>query len=160
MLYNLGMNTLSFSIEIQAPKQTVWEVMLADSTYRQWTSAFHEGSYYEGSWDKGSKIRFLAPDPDGSLSGMAGQIAQNKPYEFISIEYLGEVIDGVDQTTGQEAQQWVGAHENYYFSETDGVTTLKIELDGAQEDEQMTAMFEQMWPPALRKLKDITEQAK
>jgi hypothetical protein len=29
--------------------------MLEPDTYRKWTEAFTEGSYYEGSWDKGAK---------------------------------------------------------------------------------------------------------
>ncbi len=82
--------------------------MLADATYREWTGAFHEGSYYEGSWDEGSRIRFLAED-EGKLSGMSSRIAANQPYEYISIEHIGEVIDGQEDTTSDSAKQWAGA---------------------------------------------------
>jgi uncharacterized protein YndB with AHSA1/START domain len=44
------MRTLQYSVEIAAPPATVWDVMLAQDTYRDWTSAFAEGSYFEGSW--------------------------------------------------------------------------------------------------------------
>ena len=43
------MEKLHFSISIKAPKEKVWDTMLNDVTYRQWTSVFNPpGSYYEG----------------------------------------------------------------------------------------------------------------
>lgn len=148
---------LNFTIDINAPKQRVWEVMLADETYREWTSAFHPGSCFKGSWDKGSKINFVSED-DGGQSGMAGQIAENIPYEFISIEIIGEIVDGEVNTTSEEAKQWIGGHENYRFRETDGVTTLDIELTGSEISPEMAKEFEAMWPKALEKLKEIAER--
>lgn len=150
------MQNLTFTIEINAPKQKVWEIMLADETYREWTASFHEGSYYEGSWDKGSKILFLAEE-DGKTSGMISHIVENKPYEYVSIEHLGEVVDGVEDTTSEGVQQWAGAHENYAFNEVDGVTTLTVVLEG-NIHEDMMKMFEGMWPDALKKLKEIVER--
>jgi uncharacterized protein YndB with AHSA1/START domain len=152
----LDMGKLVYTVDINAPKQKVWDVMLDDKTYREWTGAFHEGSYYEGSWDEGSPIRFLAMD-EGKLGGMLSKIVKNVPYEYISIEHLGEVVDGQDDTMSEDAQQWIGSHENYTFKEKDGVTTLLVELDGEGVTDEMTEMFEQMWPPALSKLKEIAE---
>lgn len=152
------MDKLSYTIDIEASKQHVWDVMLADETYRQWTSAFHEGSYFEGSWEKGSKIRFLAVD-GGKVGGMTSRIAENIPYEYISIEHLGEVIDGQDDTTSEQAKQWAGAHEDYKFEEQNGTTKLTVEMYSAVDmDEDMKKMFEQMWPKALLKLKDLVER--
>ncbi len=151
------MNTLHFTIDINAPKEKVWEVMLADETYREWTSAFQEGSRYEGSWDKGSKIRFIGPDKEGKIGGMFGRIAENRPYEYISIEYGGEIVDDQEDSTSDHVKQWIGAHENYTFSESDGVTTLAVELEGVESPEMIT-MFEEAWPKALGKLKAIAER--
>ena len=41
------METLNFSININAPKEKVRKVLWDDSSYREWTSAFSEGSYAE-----------------------------------------------------------------------------------------------------------------
>ena len=41
------MKQLTFSTTIDAPKEIVWRTMLEDETYREWTSAFQEGSYGE-----------------------------------------------------------------------------------------------------------------
>lgn len=151
------MKTQTFKIEINTPKQKVWEVMLADNTYREWTGAFHEGSFYEGNWDKGSNIKFLALD-DGKLGGMAGKIVENIPYEYISIEYVGMVTNGMVDSTSDSVKQWVGAHENYTFSEKDNVTTLVVELEGKDISDEMGDMFTEMWPKSLQKLKEIAER--
>ncbi len=151
------MNTQIFTIHINGPKDKVWKIMLEDKTYREWTSAFHEGSYFKGNWEKGSAIQFLAED-DGKLSGMASKIVENIPYKYISIEHVGEVIDSVVDTSSENAKQWIGAHENYTFQEKDGVTTLTIELEGKGINQEMDEMFKEMWPKALQKLKEISER--
>ena len=150
------MDKLHYTVEVNAPVHTVWTAMLDDATYREWTSAFHDGSYYEGSWDLGSTIRFLGPNDDGSLGGMIAKVVENRPDEFLSLEYFGEIVGGMDDTTSDSARRLVGAHENYSFRESGGVTTVTVDLDS---DEEFTAMFNDMWPPALAKLKEVAEAA-
>ena len=151
------MTTQTFHIEINAPKQKVWEIMLGDKTYPEWTAAFHEGSFFEGSWEKGSDMQFLAED-DGKKSGMDSKIVENIPYEYISIEHGGFVDDGIVDTTSENVKQWIGAHENYIYKETNGITSLTIELEGKEIDESVAKMFEDTWPNALNKLKEIAER--
>jgi hypothetical protein len=62
------------------------------------------------------KRLFLAPEED-STSGMVSMIMENRPYEFISIEHLGEVRGGKEDTTSEKVKAWRGAHENYTFKE-------------------------------------------
>ena len=149
------MQKLHFSIIINAPKEKVWDKMFSDLSYREWTKVFMPGSYFEGSWDKGAKIRFLAKDGNGKLNGMISTIEENRPYEFISIKHLGVVHDGVEDTTSDEVKKWSGAHENYTFEETDGKTEVLVEMDS---DDEFVKMFEEMWPKALAKLKEISER--
>jgi hypothetical protein len=148
-----NMNTLHFSVIINAPKEKVWNKMLSDDSYRVWTEAFMPGSHYVGDWSKGSKILFLAPNEQGSLSGMVSRIKENKPFEFLSIEHLGEVQDGNEVAAPSE---WAGAHENYTFREVNGSTEVLVDLDMEQESE-FAEMFKDMWPKALQKLKNISE---
>lgn len=131
--------------------------MMDDPTYREWTSVFNPGgSYYEGDWSEGSKMLFLGPDEKtGKVSGMISRIEVNKPYEFMSIEHLGEINDGVEDTTSEGVKEWAGAHENYTLTEKDGVTTVQIDID---INDEMSKMFEDMWPLALDKLKEISEK--
>ena len=129
--------------------------MLDDATYRDWSAAFNPGSYYAGDWNKGSKILFLGPNSDGpGEGGMVSRIAENKEHEFISIEHVGIIKDGVEDTTSDTAKKWAPAFENYTFSEVDGGTEVKVDLD--IEDEHV-ALFNEMWGEALKRLKAIAE---
>jgi hypothetical protein len=144
------MKKLHFSININAPKAKVWDKMISEESYREWTSVFAEGSSFKGSWDKGAKILFVDP----SNSGMVAEIAENKLHEFISIRHLGEIDHGVEDTTSEKVKAWTPAYENYTLTEKDGVTTVDIELDSA---DAWAGMMGDMWPKALLKLKDICE---
>lgn len=147
------MDKLHFSIDINAPKEKVWNTMLGDETYRKWTEPFSPGSYYKGEWKKGSKVLFLAPGEKGEM-GMVSRIAEHIPNEFVSIEHLGVINNGVEDTTSDEIKPWAGAHENYTLKENNGTTKVLIDLDS---DEKYADMFSEMWPKALKKLKDLAE---
>lgn len=149
------MKKLHFSITISAPKEKVWKTMLDDATYREWTQPFSSGSYYTGDWSVGSKILFLAPGEGGKLSGMVSRIKENLPYEFVSIEHLDVVENGIEDTTSEKVKAWTGALENYTLTETNGATELIVDTDTDAENEKM---FLDMWPIALLKLKELAEK--
>ncbi|MCU1445772.1 SRPBCC domain-containing protein [Cryobacterium sp.] len=149
------MKTLHFSTKIDAPAEVVSETMLGDAGYRQWTSVFSPGSYFEGSWLPGSEIRFLGDSDDTQpMGGLVGVVAEHRPHEFVSIEYTGLIMNGEVDTESEYAQKFRGTHENYTFTETDGVTTLIVDLD---VDEEEADMFEDMWPRSLDKLSELAE---
>ena len=147
---------MHFEITINAPVTKVWDMMLAQETYRQWTAAFEPTSYYEGSWEKGSKMKFLG----AGGSGMISQIVENIPYKFISTEHLGEIKDGVEDTTSEAVKKWLPAFENYTFTDNGDSTLLQIDMEmgSSEESKQMKEMFEGMWPKALLILKEICEK--
>lgn len=146
---------LRFEILIQAPVEKVYQWMLADEQYRLWTAPFHPGSFFKGSWEKGSKILFLGPDSNGNLGGMVSRIAENIPNKFVSIEHLGMVQGDKEITTGPEVESWAGSHENYSFELKNGATHLSVELDMVAE---FQGMFDETWPKALQILKEICEK--
>lgn len=149
------MQTLHFEIEINASVAKVWDTMLSEPTYKQWTAIFMPGSTFEGSWQEGASIRFVSPDENGKLGGMVSRIEANRPHEFISIEHLGVVHDGKEITSGEEAEEWAGAHENYTFEDLgDGKTKVSVDVDATDDFKQYT---EETWPKALQKLKEIAE---
>ena len=151
------MEKLHFSFKINAPVKKVWDTMLGEKTFREWTSAFMPGGYFEGSWDKGSKIKFLAPNKDGKPEGMSSEIAENRPYEFVSIRHLGVVIGGKEDLQSQDAKEWGGkAYENYTFTEVGGSTEVSVDMDTAEQwKDDMT----KTWPKALARLKEIAEKS-
>jgi uncharacterized protein YndB with AHSA1/START domain len=147
---------MHFEIAINAPVQKVWDTMLAKDTYKEWTSVFEPTSYYEGSWNKGSRIKFLGSDG----SGMISEIAENIPYKFISIKHLGEIKNGIEDTTSEQVMKWIPAYENYTFIDKGTETQLMIDMEmpSTTEAKAMKEMFEGMWPGALLKLKEICEK--
>ena len=149
------MQKIYFNIDINAPKEKVWNTMLEDKTYREWTEIFSPGSHYVGSWDKGSKILFLGPNEQGIMGGMVSRIKENRLYEYISIEHLGVVQEGKEVTTSDEIKQWAGSLENYTLKEREGKTELSVDMD-INDDYQ--DMFNDMWPNALKKLKELAEK--
>ena len=145
------MRTLHFEIVIRSPREKVWRTMLDPDTYRMWTAEFAPGSYYEGSWEKGSTIRFLAPEG----GGMVAVIDENRPYEHISIRHLGEIPKEGDDAESDVVKAWPGeAYERYTLRESDGVTDLEVTVDVTPEYE---AMMNEMWPRALHRLKTLVE---
>ncbi len=125
--------------------------MINDETYRQWTDVFSpgDGSSYEGEWITGHEISFLGIEKDGKRSGMYAKVKEARPYDFISIQHLGEVSSGVKKP-------WtVNAFEEYTFQERPDGTILSISVD---VDEKWKQMFEETWPIALEKLKQLSEK--
>lgn len=150
-----SMEKLHFNIFINAPKEKVWDAMLNDATYREWTKAFNKDSHYEGKWEKGSKMLFLGCDENGGIGGMVSEIEEVRPYEFISILHRGLVQNGVEDTTSDMVKGWAGAHENYTFTERDGGTEVSVDIDIVSE---MKDEFEGSWPKSLEALKEIAER--
>lgn len=143
--------TLRFSTLIQASALRVWELMLAPQSYRRWTAAFMEGSTYEGSWEEGSRIRFLAPNGEG----MVAEIAENRAGDFVSIRHLGELrADGTEDLDSDAVQAWAPAYENYRFVERDGGCEVQVELEVMPPHEQF---MRETWPKALDALKSVCE---
>lgn len=149
------MKKLNYSIIINAPKEIVWNTMLEDKTYRLWTEVFSKGSHYVGNWQKGNKILFLGPDENGNLGGMVSRIKENRLYEYISIEHIGLIMNGKEDLESEEVKKWAGAFENYTLQEKDGKTEVLIDLD---MNEDHIEMFNNLWPKALQKLKELAEQ--
>ena len=141
---------IQFTIDIAAPVAVVFSTMLDPQSYRDWTTAFAEGSYYEGSWQQGQKIRFMAP----SGGGMVSEIAEHRVNEFISIRHLGYVARGVEDTHSEAIRAWAPAYENYSFLPTALGTRLVVDQDVTPEFEQYVALA---WPKALQRLKQLCE---
>lgn len=145
------MINLHYTTHITAPRGKVWDVMLSDATYREWASVFMVGSYYQGDWSKGSKMLFLGPGAEGEKEGgMVAVVKENRPQEFISLEYGAEIRDGVEVS-----MEGTGL-ENYTLTDTDGGTDVSIDLLNITDE--YADMFNNVWPKALHKLKEIAEK--
>ncbi len=146
------METIRFSTHINESREKVWDIMLGKETYVEWAKAFGPGSHYVGDWNEGSDIQFLGA---GSQMGMASMIKESRKPEFVSIQHVGLVKDGVVDTASDDAKKWVPALENYTFKEVDGGTELSVSLDVIPEHK---AMLEPLWLEALKLLKELAEK--
>lgn len=152
------MNKLQFTVSINAPVTRVYDIMLgtsSKSTYEQWTSMFNPTSTYEGSWDKGSKMLFVGVDEHGEQGGMVSRIAENIPNRFVSIQHYGLVKGEREITEGPDVEKWANGYENYTFEESNGTTTVTVDLDAVEE---FIDYMNEHYPKALDKLKELCEK--
>jgi Activator of Hsp90 ATPase homolog 1-like protein len=144
-----ALKRLQWSVDIAAPASMVYQILVAPESYTRWTSAFGEGLYLKGSWQKGQTIRFMTPGGDGAVS----DIAENRPNKFISLRHFGYIVNGAEDTSSEAIRSWAPAYENYTFTATPPGTKLTV-------DQDITDAFASMpeyWPLALRTLKALCE---
>jgi hypothetical protein len=152
------MEKIQFHVRINEQVTRVYDVMLGisnKSTYKEWTSLFNPTSTYDGSWNKGSKILFVGTDENGKKGGMVSEIAENIPNKFVSIRHYGLIKDDKEITEGPDVEKWAGGFENYSFEEDNGITTVSVDLETAED---FVDYMNQTYPKALTKLKEICEQ--
>ena len=145
------MEKVTFNIAIDAPREKVWDTLWNESSYSEWTAVFSEGSKVETNWQKGGKVLFL----DGKGHGMVSTIAEKIPNEYMSFRHIGEVKDGVEDTTSERVKEWAGCMENYTLKAEDGMTELIVDLDIAEAHKDY---FNKIFPQALSKVKQLAEQ--
>lgn len=152
------MKTVQYTINIKASAEKVYNTMLGINdikTYEQWTSAFNPTSTCEGKWEKGSKMYFIGIDESGKRGGMVSEIEDIVVNKFVSIRHYGLLDGDVEITSGTEVEKWAGGHENYTFEEKQGVTTVTVDIDIAED---FVDYMNESYPKALAKLKAICEQ--
>jgi uncharacterized protein YndB with AHSA1/START domain len=145
------MKTLEYQIQINAPAEKVWNTMLQPVTYQQWTQVSWPGSLYKGKWEEGEEIRFISANG----SGMLAIIRKLTPYQYLSAEHMAVLLPGGIEDKTEAVKIWIGTMENYIFTASGKTTLLKIEIIANPACEEM---FNDGWPKALVKLKEICER--
>ncbi|MFG6440116.1 SRPBCC domain-containing protein [Pelomonas margarita] len=144
------MQDLHYDIIIAAPVARVWDCMFDATAYRDWTRAFCEGSYYEGSWAQGARIAFR--DPDGN--GMEALVDEHRLHERLSLRLVGEISQG--RPVADSLLAATPAHERYEFSALPGGgTQLTVHLQSWNDG--FLAFLQDSWPRALQRLKALAE---
>ncbi|CAD7812925.1 hypothetical protein CHRY9390_02582 [Chryseobacterium aquaeductus] len=139
------METLEYQIEINAEPEKVWTVLWSDISYRQWTSAFTEGSFYVGTWEEDSIMKFFDPENNGMYS----RVLKNDPNKEMIFLHLGEIFDGIEAP-----QDWGDATESYLLEETEDGTKLTAKIKSSEE---FKGFFEDKFPNALQNVKHLSE---
>ncbi len=145
------MKTLEYRIDINANPQKVWNTMLQRDTYKEWVSAGWPGSDYEGEWEQGAYLLFGAPGQGGTKA----KVLELRPDEYIHAEHVAVIQpDGSEDRDSEIAKGWIGTTETYTFIEKDGKTELKVQIKTKPD---WADMFDEGWPAALNKLKELSE---
>lgn len=150
------MKKMNMEIEIDASNEKVWASIVEVNFYRLWAKEFMEGSYFEGGWNKGDSIQFLAVNEAGNKEGMVSEIAESDYPKYISIRHLGYIMDSVIDTTSDLVKAWAPSYENYTLEAlSDQKTKFKLDMD--VEDQYYDMMLE-MWQRAMQQLKQVSER--
>lgn len=146
------MKRKEFKTRIKASREKVWEVLWGKDTYPRWTAAFTEGSRVETNWEEGGKVLFL----NGDNEGMVSRIVEKKIPTKMDFEHLG-MIDktGKEDVKSEKVKEWAGSHEIYELEAQNGETLLTVTLDAADE---FIDYFNDTWPKAFEKLKELSEE--
>lgn len=139
------MEQLSYEIEINAEPEKVWSVLWSEITYRQWTTAFTEGSFYEGALEENNIVKFLDP----KNNGMYSRVIKVIPNEEITFLHLGEIYEGIEV-----AQDWGDATEAYFLEENEEGTVLRTVINTPTE---FKSFFEEKFPKAMNIVKHLSE---
>lgn len=140
---------------LPAPPEIVWELIVDPDQYRLWTDVFSPGSGFTGSWEKGGKIRFTAPDEAGVESGMLSEIADSRWPEHISIHHVGLLLNGLEDKASSFAREWVPSFENYTLSRTpEGGCRFQLAQD---LPESRIAEFTARWETAFERMAQLIE---
>ena len=145
------MKKLEYSIDINATTEKIWTTMLSPETYAVWTNISWPGSFYQGNWKQGENIRFISENGSGTLAA----ITQFEPYRYILANHIAVLLPGgAEDRESEMAGSWIGTTESYTFTGKDNTTHLKVEMTVNPHWEKM---FNDGWPNALAKLKEICE---
>lgn len=145
------MLTLEFNIEINAPKEKVWDILWNEATYKQWTSVFCEGNYIVSDWKEGSKIQFSSPSGDGMNSIIDKKISN----EYIAFKHISEIKIFVEIPFDSKTQEWSGTMETYQLTQNNGVTILEAKMDLI---EKYKDYFKATFPKGLDLVKKLSEE--
>jgi uncharacterized protein YndB with AHSA1/START domain len=139
------------SVEINAPKKKVWDVLLNPKFINTWTSEFSEGSHVEAHWSVGGTV--LYKDKNGY--GLKGKVTDNKPNELLRVEYEAVLRAGVEDYESSEFENWKGCSDTYLLSEKNVVTHLSIESTVPTD---YFESFSSLWDKALNKIRELSEK--
>ena len=95
---------------------------------------------------------FIGPEGSGTLA----TVTTFDPYNKILLTHIALLQPGsVEDRESEWAKKWVNSLEQYSFAENNGTTDLTIDMKIYDEWEDM---FNNDWPKALARLKQICEE--
>lgn len=146
--YTFDMREMKFSIQIQATKGTVWNILWSDVSFRDWANIIDAGMYMDGRLEEGNQVQFISA---ANGYGVTSLVEKLRPEEFVAFRQMNDT-----QEAGKKdrEKQWTGSRETYTLLESEGMTTLTLTSDIPLELEEMMA---ERLPKALERIKVLSE---
>lgn len=144
------MKTLEFNIEINAPREKIWQILWDDATYRDWVSAFCEGTYAVSNWNEGDKIHFLSPNGDGMNSIIEKKIDN----QYMAFKHISELKNFIEMPVDEATLEWTGGMEIYELIQEKNATKLNVKMDCIVK---YIEYFNSTFPNGLKRIKELSE---
>lgn len=139
---------MQFTIDIHATKQTVWDVLWQDATFREWAGIVDPGTYMKGELKEGGEVQFISAENGYGVTSLVEKLT---PGEFLQLRHES---DTQDSGTQERAKEWTGGTETYTLAENDGTTTLTVAFGVPLK---MVDYFKDAYPKALERVKEQAE---
>lgn len=145
------MKKVRFSVEINAPREKVWDTLWQDETFREWAGIIDPGTYMVGELKEGNEVQYISTENGYGVTSLVEKLVPN---EFLLLRHQADTKETGEQ---EREKQWTGGQESYSLAEKDGTTTLTVIFDVPPE---LEAYFMDAYPKALNKVKDLAERVK
>lgn len=142
------MKEIQFQVEIKATKERVWSTLWEDITFRDWANIIDEGTYMKGVMKEGNEVEFISSVNGYGVTSLIEKFNLN---EFVLFRHSADTKEGGHQ---EREKEWTGGTESYFLTEKNGVTTLIVNTDVPQEQEET---FNIRFPRALERIKELAE---
>jgi len=143
------MEKIQFSIEIEAPKERIWNTLWEDKTFRDWASIIDEGLYMVGEMKGGKEVQFISSVSGYGVTSLVDKLIVN---EFVLFKHM---VDTKERGEQKREKEWGGGTESYILKERGDMTTLTVELDVPPEQ---IKTFKDRLPKALKRVKELAEE--
>jgi hypothetical protein len=148
------MKNIRHSIEINAPKEKVWQVLWDDNTLRDWAGIIDPGTYMIGDLQEGNEVNFIGNSDGGVNYGVTSRVEKLIPYKHILLEKIADIVVNKDGRIEKRDDQWTGGLERYDLEEHDGKTRLSNTQDVPDE---LVEYFNTKLPQVLERIKVLAE---
>lgn len=143
------MKELQYKIQINAPKEKVWETLWSDDTFGQWAGLIDPGTYMIGDLKEGEEIQFLSAE---NGYGVTSLVEKCIPNEYLFLRHEADTKESGEET---REKQWTGGKETYSLHEENGITTLEFTVDIPEE---LVEIMNESYPKAFDKIKELAER--
>ena len=140
------MKLLEYTIQINATPEKVWEVLFTQDNYKTWASAMNEGTYFEGTWEEGTIMKFLDP----KNNGMYNLVEKNIPNKQLSMKHLGWILEGE-----LSPQDWEDSTLDYILEPNENGTLLIGKVNSLDE---FVDFFNSKYPKNFENIKNLAEE--